>query len=331
MRPRTHLLQFMPFENCPKCQSLARAQWMEDRQSELLDTQYFHVVFTVPHEIAAIAYQNKEVVYDILFRAAAETLRTIAADPRIWGRRSVSSAYCTVGSELVAPPASSLRRAWWRHLARRPALGCLPARLLLPVRVLSRLSGGLFLQSLQKAFVAGKLQFFGTLDYLNEHAAFARAPGPVPSLADWVVYAKPPFAGPTGARLHGPLYAPHRHLQRPAARFEDDRFVFAGRTTETAAGQNDDPTAEEFIRRFLFHVLPEGFQRIRYYGFLWNRYREQKLDQLPRTTWHAMAPAPRHAERETIATTTRTVTGRSSQGMPHLPERSMVTVPSCLD
>ena len=181
---------------CPACQSLARAQWLEDRQAELLDTEYFHVVFTVPQEIAAIAYQNKAVVYDILFRAAAETLQTIAAD----------SAH--LGAEIGF---FGILHSWGQNLLFRPHIhflvpggGISPdgtrwvacrRGFFLPVRVLSRLFRRLFLRHLGSAYLAGKLMFFSSLQHLAERAAFQRHLAPV-RIAEWNVYAKKPFAGP---------------------------------------------------------------------------------------------------------------------------------------
>ena len=182
--------------HCPKCQSLARAQWIEDRQAELLDTQYFHVVFTVPEEIAAIAYQNKEVVYDILFRATSETLRTIAADPKHLGAE--------IGFFAVL-------HSWGQNLMFHPHLHCVVPggglspdgqrwiacrrSFFLPVRVLSRRFRRLFVESLEKAFDEGQLKFFSSLLELDDRKAFLRYLAPLRK-KKWVVYAKKPFAGP---------------------------------------------------------------------------------------------------------------------------------------
>src|SRR3984893_1202003 len=178
--------------HCPKCQSLARAQWIEDRQAELLDPQYFHVVFTVPEEIAAIAYQNKEVVYNILFRATSETLHTIAADPEHLGAEiGFFAVLHTWGQNLLfhphlhcVVPGGGLSPDGTHWIACRPGF-------FLPVRVLSRLFRGLFLDYLERAFLAGKLTFFSSLQHLNERAAFHRHLAPVRA-TEWVIYAKPP-------------------------------------------------------------------------------------------------------------------------------------------
>ena len=182
--------------HCPKCQSLARAQWLEDRKAELLDVPYFHVVFTVPEEIAAIALQNKEAVYSILFRTTAETLKTIAADPKHLGAE--------IGFFAVL-------HSWGQNLQFHPHLHCVvpgggPSpggdrwvscrpNFFLPVRVLSSLFRRLFLESLEKAFDVGKLQFFSTLEPLHRRPAFTRHLANLEE-RDWVVYAKAPFAGP---------------------------------------------------------------------------------------------------------------------------------------
>src|SRR5271166_6554308 len=182
--------------NCPKCQGLARAQSLEDRQAELLDTPYFHVVFTVPDDIAAIAFQNKPVVYDILFRATAETLRTIAADPVHLGAEiGFLAVLHTWGQNLLhhphlhcLVPGGGISRDGSRWITCRPGF-------FLPVRVLSRLFRRLFLSYLEKAFIAGQLNFFSAQHHLYEPAAFWRYLAPARS-TEWVVYAKRPFAGP---------------------------------------------------------------------------------------------------------------------------------------
>lgn len=182
--------------HCPKCQCLARAQWIEDRQSELLEVPYFHVVFTVPEQIAAIAYQNKEVVYGILFQATAETLKTIAADPKHLGAE--------IGFFAVL-------HTWGQNLQFHPHLHCVvpggglspdgerwvPCRpnFFLPVHVLSRLFRRLFLESLRKAFDSEKLQFFAALESLRERHNFVQLLDRLKA-CEWVVYAKRPFAGP---------------------------------------------------------------------------------------------------------------------------------------
>src|SRR3989442_7190425 len=182
--------------HCPKCQSLARAAWIEQRHAELLDTEYFHVVFTVPEEIAAIAFQNKARVYGILFRATAETLRVIAADPQHLGAEiGFFAVLHTWGQTLLhhphlhcVVPGGGLSPDGTRWVACRPGF-------FLPVRVLSRLFRRLFLQDLQAAYDAGTLRLVGTLEALQHRPAWMRALAAMRQ-TEWVVYAKRPFAGP---------------------------------------------------------------------------------------------------------------------------------------
>jgi len=265
--------------HCPKCQSLVRAQWLEDRQAELLPVEYFHVVFTVPQEIAAIAYQNKDVVYDILFRATAETLRTIAADPKhlgaeigfiailhTWGQNLLHHPHlhCVVPGGGVSPDGE-------RWIACRPGF-------FLPVRVLSRLFRRLFLQHLQQAFDDHRLHFFNSLAALQDPAAFAKHLAPAKH-AEWVVYAKAPLGGPEqvlqylGRYTHRVAISNNRLVD-----FADGQVTFEWKDYRHDSRKKlMQLDAQEFIRRFLLHVLPPGFQRIRHYGLLANRHREAKL------------------------------------------------------
>jgi hypothetical protein len=265
--------------HCPKCQSLARAQWVEKRKAEVLDCEYFHVVFTVPENIAAIAYQNKDLVYGILFRATAETLTTIAADPKhlgaeigffavlhTWGQNLLHHPHlhCVVPGGGISPDGT-------RWILCRPGF-------FLPVRVLSRLFRRLFLKYLQEAFDSGKLQFFASLEPFRDPQAFARRLAEARK-TEWVVYAKPPFGGPqqvvdyVGRYTHRVAISNHRLVD-----IEDGHVKFSWRDYRDDNQQKTMTLlSEEFIRRFLLHVLPSGFHRIRYYGFLGNRYRKQKL------------------------------------------------------
>lgn len=267
--------------HCPKCQSLARAQWLEDRRAELLTVPYFHVVFTVPEAIAAIAFQNKAVVYDILFRATAQTLRIIGADPKHLGAKlGFFAVLHTWGQNLLHHPhlhcvipgggLSADGRHW---------ISCRPS-FFLPVRVLSRLFRRRFLEALEKAFDAGELRFFSALEPLRERSSFLRHLAPARKV-EWVVYAKQPFAGPQqvleylGRYTHRVAISNNRLMRSPEGkvrfRWKDYRDGNQRKTMTL--------DADEFIRRFLIHVLPKGFQRIRYFGFLGNRYRQQHLDQ----------------------------------------------------
>jgi len=265
--------------HCPKCQSLARAQWLEDRQADLITVDYFHVVFTLPEAIAAIAYQNKAVVYEILFQATAQTLRTIAADPKHLGAQIGFIAILhTWGQNLLhhphlhcVVPGGGLSADGERWISCRPGF-------FLPVRVLSRLFRRLFLAQLQGAFEAGCLRFFNALEPLQAPGAFARYLAPARQ-AEWVVYAKPPLGGPQqvleylGRYTHRVAISNNRLLD-----FSDGKVSFRWKDYRHESRQKVMRLdAQEFMRRFLLHVLPGGFQRIRHYGLLANRHRALKL------------------------------------------------------
>jgi len=265
--------------HCPKCQSLARAEWIEHRQEELLNCEYFHVVFTVPDKIAAIAYQNKEVVYNILFQATAETLRIIAADPKHLGAEiGFFAVLHSWGSALLhhphlhcVVPGGGLSPDGTRWVPCKPGF-------FLHVRVLSLLFRRLFVEHLQVAFDSGKLQFFTSLESLRDSRAFVSYLEPLKKVK-WVVYAKRPFAGPeqvldyVGRYTHRIAISNNRLLDIEAGqvsfRYKDYRNQSQQKTMTLSA--------EEFIRRFLLHALPHRFHRIRYYGFLGNRNRQEKL------------------------------------------------------
>ena len=270
--------------HCPKCQSLARAQWIEDRQSELLACSYFHVVFTLPEEIAAIAYQNKAVIYNLLFTATADTLRTIATDPKHLGAEiGFFAVLHTWGQNLMhhphlhcVVPGGGLSADGERWVACRPGF-------FLPVRVLSRFFRRRFLQLLGQAFDRRELEFFSALRPLCERKAFQRYLDPLRE-KEWVVYAKAPFAGPeqvldyVGRYTHRVAISNNRLLN-----IEDGQITFRWKDYRDGDAQKSMTlTAQEFIRRFLLHVLPPGLQRIRYYGLLGNRHRQEKLAQCRR-------------------------------------------------
>jgi hypothetical protein len=278
-RQETALAWRIKRANLPENWSLARAKWIEDRQAELLNCEYFHVVFTVPDKSAAIACQNKEVVYNIPFQATAETLRTIASDPKHLGAEiGFFAVLHTWGSNLLhhphlhcVIPGGGLSPDGARGIPCRPGF-------FLPVRVLSRLFRRLFLERLQSAFDAGKLKFFTTLEKLQDRRELVRYLERV-SKSEWVVYAKPPFAGPekvldyVGRYTHRVAISNNRLLDIEAGqvsfRYKDYRDHSQQKTMILSA--------QEFIRRFLLHVLQHGFHRIRYFGFLGNRYRQEKL------------------------------------------------------
>ena len=267
--------------HCPKCQSLARAQWIEDRQAELLNCPYFHVVFTLPEEIAAIAYQNKTRVYNMLFAATAAILRTIAADPKHLGVQiGFFAVLHTWGQNLIhhphphcVVPGGGLSPDGQRWIACRPGF-------FLPVRVLSRFFRRRFLELLERAFDRGELEFFSALEAHRQREAFRCYLVPLRN-KEWVVYAKAPFAGPEQI-----LDYVGRYTHRVAISNNRLLNIADGHVTFRWKDYRDGDTrkvmilsAEEFIRRFLLHVLPPGLQRIRYYGFLGNRYRGEKLEQ----------------------------------------------------
>jgi hypothetical protein len=265
--------------HCPKCQGLARADWLDARQADLLPVQYFHVVFTVPAPVAEVAFQNKAAVYAILFQAAAETLRTIAADPKHLGAElGVVALLHTWGQTLTHHPhvhcvvpggGPSLDGTRW--------VSCRPG-FFLPVRVLSSLYRRLFLQSLQAAFAAGSLSFFGELAGLAEPAAFAGLLAEMRQI-DWVVFAKPPFGGPQQVLTYLGRYT-HRVAiaNSRLTRIDNDEVAFHWKDYRHHNKTKLMALApEEFIRRFLLHTLPDGFHRIRHYGFLANGHRLAKL------------------------------------------------------
>jgi len=266
--------------HCPKCQGAAREKWLDQRREELLPTTYFHVVFTLPAPLAAIAFQNKEAIYEILFRATAQTLLTIAADPKrlgvdlgffcvlhSWGQNLHfhPHLHCVVPGGGISPDADR-----WISASRK---------YLLPVKVLSKHFREVFLKALKRAYDQGKLQFFGELESLRDPKSFARYLAPLEE-KDWVVYAKPPFGGPQSVLEYLGRYT-HRVAisNRRLLALENGHVTFQWKDY-CDGGQSKQMTvsAEEFIRRFLQHSLPSGFQRIRYYGFLANCHRAGKLD-----------------------------------------------------
>lgn len=265
--------------HCPKCQGHARAAWLAARQADLLPVPYFHVVFTLPASVAEIAFQNKEVVYTILFKAAAETLRTIAADAKHLGAEiGLLAVLHTWGQNLHHHPhvhcvvpggGPSLDGARW--------VGCRPG-FFLPIRVLSRLFRRLFLEALQGAFEAGELSFFGDLTGLAEPDTFAAKLRALRKI-EWVVYAKPPFGGPAQVLAYLSRYT-HRvaiansritEITERSVSFRWKDYRHHGKTKVMTLD------ADEFIRRFLQHTLPDGFHRIRHYGFLANGQRAAKI------------------------------------------------------
>ena len=265
--------------HCPKCQSLAKAKWLQARMAELLPVAYFHVVFTVPQEIAAVAFQNKKIVYTILFRAVSQTLLEIAADPK------------RLGAEIGF---LAVLHTWTQTLLHHPHLHCVVPggglsqdhtrwiscrqNFFLPVRVLSAMFRGKFLFYLKQAFDQGKLKFFGNLQSLADPQAFSQFLARNRKLK-WVVYAKRPFGGPTqvleylGRYTHRIAISNNRLLS-----FQDEKVTFTWNDRKN--GNSKKPMTlevHEFLRRFLIHVLPQGFTKLRYFGFLANRHRSNRL------------------------------------------------------
>jgi Putative transposase/Transposase zinc-binding domain len=281
--------------HCPKCQGAAARQWLADREAELLPVSYYHVVFTLPAPIADIAYQNKAVIYDLLFRACADAMLTIAADPKHLGARiGITAVLHTWGSAMthhphvhMIVPGGGIALDGKRWVACRPGF-------FLPVRVLSRLFRRLFLKALTAAHKAGRLNFFGDHARLANPQAFAAYLAPTRT-TEWVVYAKRPFGGPAAVLAYLSRYT-HRVA---IANSRLIAFDHNGVTFRCKDYRVDGPdrykvmTLEpgEFIRRFLIHVLPAGFHRIRSYGLFANGAR---ADNIARARNLLNAPAPQN-------------------------------------
>lgn len=282
--------------HCPKCQSLAKAEWVEKQVADLLPVPYFHVVFTMPPRVAEVARQNPEVVYDILFRAAAETLQRVAGNPKFLGAE--------IGLLAVL-------HTWGQNLHYHPHVHCLVPggglspdnnhwvgsrkKFFLPVKVLSRLYRGRFLTYLVAAHQEGRLTFHGELARLTNLEAFRQYLAPVRTI-DWVVYSKPPFGGPEqvvqyiGRYTHRVAISNHRLVN-----LEDGRVTFRWRDYRDGNAQKTMTlSAHEFIGRFVQHILPERFVRLRSYGILSTRNRPTKL---ARCRELLQTPAPEPARR----------------------------------
>ena len=267
--------------HCPKCQGRAAQRWLDARQDDLLPVEYYHVVFTLPAQIAAIAYTNKAAIYRLLFDVAADTLMTIAADPKHLGAK--------IGATLVL-------HTWGSALTHHPHVhGIVPGGgmssdgerwvacrrgFFLPVRVLSRLFRRRFIEALEKLHRDGQLQFFGDHEPLADAGTFGRWLSPLRT-CEWVVYAKRPFAGPEAVLAYLSRYT-HRVAisNRRLVSINADGVTFRWKDYR-AKGRTRHKTmllsAEEFMRRFLLHVLPSGFHRIRHYGLLANAERRASL------------------------------------------------------
>jgi ssDNA-binding Zn-finger/Zn-ribbon topoisomerase 1 len=258
--------------HCPKCQGAAAKEWLAAREAELLPVPYFHVVFTLPARIADIAYHNKAVLYDLLFKASSETMLTIAADPKHLGARiGILSVLHTWGSAMTHHPhVHMIVPGGGFSLDGKSWVSCQPS-FFLPVRVLSRLFRRLLLEKLAAAHAAGKLQFFGNHAPLMDAPAFAAYLAPLRN-CEWVVYSKRPFGGPQEVLRYLARYT-HRVAisNRRLIACDDKRVTFKWKDYRRKGPERYKVmtlATNEFIRRFLMHVLPAGFHRIRYYGLL---------------------------------------------------------------
>lgn len=270
--------------HCPKCQASAAQRWLDARQADLLPVDYYHVVFTLPALISDIAYQNKAVIYGLLFKAASETLLTIARDPRHLGARiGVTMVLHTWGSALThhphvhcIVPGGGLAVEGDRWQACRPEY-------FLPVRVLSRLFRRLFLTKLEAAHRTGMLHFFGSHEALNAASDFAAWLQPFRQ-QEWVVYAKRPFAGPQAVLAYLSRYTHRVAIANSRLIAFDERGVTFKWKDYRQQGRTRHKTltlaSDEFMRRFLLHVLPHGFHRIRHYGLFANGGRAENLIQV---------------------------------------------------
>jgi hypothetical protein len=267
--------------HCPKCQASAAKRWLEARLADLLPVDYYHVVFTLPAPISAIAYTNKAVIYSLLFEIAAETLRTIAADPKHLGAQiGATLVLHTWGSALTHHPhIHGIVPGGGLSLDGERWISCKPG-FFLSVRVLSRLFRRRFLEALSIAHATGQLQFFGEYAHLSDLAAFADWLAPLKK-CEWVVYAKRPFAGPAAVLAYLSRYTHRVAIANSRLISMDERGITFRWKDYRAKGKTRHKTmtltTDEFIRRFLLHVLPSGFHRIRHYGLLANTGRRDNL------------------------------------------------------
>ena len=294
--------------HCPKCQTLAKERWLAARRAELLPINYFHVVFTLPHTLNPLAQGNPRVIYTLLFRAVAATLTTFARDPRHLGGDVGGTAILhTWGQNLsqhlhlhCVVPGGALAQDGARWIAAPPGF-------LFPVRALARVFRGKYLQALHRAFTAGRLRFAGALAALADPEAFATWLRDL-RRHDWVVYAKRPFAGPTQLLEYLGRYT-HRVAISNERLVSHTDGVVRFRWRDYADGDRVKImtlAAEEFIRRFLLHVVPGGFVRIRHFGFLANRTRRAKL---ARCRALLAQPAPAASAIESVPALMRRLTG----------------------
>ena len=267
--------------HCPKCQGSAAHRWLEDRQDDLLPVEYYHLVFTLPAPISDLGFSNKSVIYSLLFKAAAATVQTIAADPKHLGARvGLTLVLHTWGSTMIHHPhvhgivpggGLSIDGKQWVHCR---------SGFFLPVRVLSRLFRRLFLEGLNRAYQAGDLQFFGEHQALAEAQVFCDWIKPLRKI-EWVVYAKRPFAGPEAVLAYLSRYTHRVAISNSRLLgFDEHSVTFKWkdyRSKQRFRYKTMTLSTDEFIRRFLIHVLPGGFHRIRHYGLLANSRRRDNL------------------------------------------------------
>jgi len=302
--------------HCPKCQTLAKERWLDARRAELLPVEYFHLVFTLPHALNPLAQGNPRLLYTLLFRATAATLATFAHDPR------------HLGGELGV---TAILHTWGQNLSQHLHLHCVvtggalaldgsrwipvKAGFLFPVRALAKVFRGKFLDALRRAGEAGQLVFTGSLAPLAEPAAFADWLGPL-RRQDWVVYAKRPFAGPEQVLEYLSRYTHRVAISNERLVGLDDGIV-RFRWRDYADGDRLKVMAleaEEFIRRFLLHVVPDGFVRIRHFGLLANRTRHAKLARCRRLL--AQPPAPTTPDTESVRALMLRLTGLDIERCP---------------
>jgi len=297
--------------HCPKCQSLEKERWLEKRRDELLPVPYFHVVFTLPEELNVLALGNPEVIYDLLFASASETLLEIAADPKHLGARlGILAVLHTWGQTLVLHPhlhcivpggGPSLDGERW--VAAREGF-------LLPVRVLAAVFRGKFLAGLKQLHQEGRLSLTGEAERLRDPFEFLNFLDPLYKKS-WCVYSKPPFGGPEQVLEYLARYTHRVALSNHRlVRLADGKVTFTYKDY-SQNGRRREMTlpVEEFIRRFLLHILPHRFVRIRYYGFYANRHRQQQLERC-RVLLAAAAPAAKSDEREDWESVYQRVTGK---------------------
>jgi putative transposase/transposase-like zinc-binding protein len=276
---RRHAYNSCRNRHCPKCQAASRAQWLEDRSAELLPVEYYHVVFTLPHEIGPLALQNQRRIYGMLFQAAAESLLTIAADPRHLGAQiGFLSVLHTWGQNLhLHPHVHCVVPGGGLSPDRNQWIACRPG-FFLPVRVLGRLFRAKFLSFLRDAYDRRQISFHGQQRHLEDPALFRQL---VETLKekDWVVYAKPPFGGPEivlkylARYTHRVAISNYRLIAIEAGKVHFYWKDYADANQQKIMALD----GVEFIRRFLLHVLPSGFMRIRHFGFLAHTHRAEKL------------------------------------------------------